>query len=138
MQVSKINSMPNGKLALVIHDCEHEIKAILMRNPNIFWRTVLVGTVIEVQIPLHGPEMHATRAHFPFSLDNLVLNVVCLSVCLPSCLPVFFFCTSENCAILGININWINPLIQLIFFFFLFFFFVCLFVCLSFCFFPHK
>ena len=32
MQVSKINSMPNEKFVLVIHDCEHEMKAILKSN----------------------------------------------------------------------------------------------------------
>ena len=42
MKVSKINSMPNGKFAFVIHDCEHEMKTILKSSANIFWRIVLV------------------------------------------------------------------------------------------------
>ena len=40
---------------------------------------------------------------FPFSLDNLVSNVVCLSVYL--FVFLFLFRTNENCTILGINKN---------------------------------
>ena len=50
MQVSKINSMPNWKFSLVIHDCEHEMKAMLKSSVNIFWRTVLFETDIEVSV----------------------------------------------------------------------------------------
>ena len=32
IKVSKINSMPYEKFVLVIHDCEHEMKAILKSN----------------------------------------------------------------------------------------------------------
>ena len=32
IKVSKINSMPNEKFVLVIHDCEHKMKAILKSN----------------------------------------------------------------------------------------------------------
>ena len=94
MQVSKINSMPNGKFALVIHDCEHEIKAILMSSPNMFWRTVLVGTVIEVQISLFTVQKCTPRTRTFRFCWTLVLNVVCLSVCLVVFL--FFFCTNEK------------------------------------------
>ena len=40
MQVSKINSMPNENFVLVIHDCEHEMKAILKSNVKtaLLWR----------------------------------------------------------------------------------------------------
>ena len=94
MQVSKINSTPNGKFALVIHDCEHEIKAILMSSPNMFWRTVLVGTVIEVQISLFTVQKCTPRTRTFRFRWTLVLNVVCLSVCLVVFL--FFFCTNEK------------------------------------------
>ena len=52
-----------------------------------------------------------------------------------------FFSTNENCAILGINQNWWNPQIQLIFFFLFclsFSLFVCLSVRLSFFFFRTN
>jgi len=50
LQVSKINPMPNGKFGLVIHDCEHEMKAILNSSINALVQSgkVIVGTVIQV------------------------------------------------------------------------------------------
>jgi len=50
LQVSKINLMPNGKFALVVHDCQHEMKGILNSSMSLLLQNnkVIVGTVIQV------------------------------------------------------------------------------------------
>lgn len=50
LQVSKINLMPNGKFALVVHDCKHEMKGILNSSMSLLLQNneVIVGTVIQV------------------------------------------------------------------------------------------
>jgi len=50
LQVSKINPIPNGKFALHVHDCQHEMKAILNSSMNALVQSneVIVGTIIQV------------------------------------------------------------------------------------------
>jgi len=50
LQVSKINLMPNGKFALIVHDCQHEMKGILNSSMSVLLQKnkVIVGTVIQV------------------------------------------------------------------------------------------
>ena len=108
IKVSKINSMPNEKFVLVIHDCEHKMKAILKSNVKTapLWRPsnsvcfttsfCLCSSTFSRTI-FCAIDFAATTSVLLSSSFMFVYLSVCLSVCL-------FSRTNKHYELLGINI----------------------------------